>query len=76
MRRKKVEWRHLRRITALPARGVEVARIIAAATRDEEEITTAIGSTRAGDTESRNVARGMRLTNIFHVSSFRAILTA
>ena len=74
MRRKKVEWRLLRRITVLLERGVKAARIIAVATRDEEEVTTAIESTRvarAGYTGSRKRARGMRLTNIFHVSSFR-----
>ena len=77
MRRKKVEWRRHRRITALLARGVEAARIIAAATRDGEEVTTAIETltrvARAGDSGSPKRARGTRLTNIFHVSSFREI---
>jgi len=68
MRRKKVEWRHLRRITALLERGVEAARI-AAATLDEEEVTTVIETiilAPAEDTGSQKGARGMRLTNIFH----------
>jgi len=49
------------------------------ATRDEEEVTTAIASTqvaRAGDTGSPRRAPGTRLTNIFHVSLFCEILTA
>jgi len=72
MRRKKVEWRHLRRIMALLEHGVEEA-LIVVATRDEQEVTTASESilARAAEDIEKKEARGMRLTNISRLTEKR-----
>ena len=73
MRRKKVEWRHLRHIMDHPEQGVEEE--IVAVICEEEEVTIRIAIENtlplAEDIEKIE-ARGMRLTNISRKSLFHS----